>query len=346
MKRYYSSNSRYTSKLNSARLFFQRSDAVQINSSVIGRGLLEWFFCHEDNTFCSTQVYRSTLLQEWREKAVQVRHEIASKEDQGLPNTYRPMRQLADAFSEFHILSFHLHELRSLMVELSYQASSCSKDILENLLAELRCRFFSLCGQIDFLVASPLFRAISRSEEQSFSLHETNTCCPLSPFPGSYYQHWQAAFLQLAWTLPLLRMHTHLSDLHRLTKSAFPWYMWNDELERREKGLCKVLTGLEERVPFPHCLLPASTAIWNSVAVYELPQWQTWRHWVRHQLGHLELGGFFLRDKEIERLSNEIEIQEIRKEGLFPRGSSLRQESLKMKKLQLLLSKMTIFDDP
>jgi hypothetical protein len=129
-------------------------------------------------------------------------------------------------------------------------------------------------------------------------------------------------------------LHQEPADLQR-----------RDDKLRLETELCETLTGLQNSIPDYHCLLPVYHAVWQSRKGEELPEWQEWRHWVSHHLGHLELHGMFLSYGSKEMLSDALGMPEIRSVGLFAANSPFYQDSMRMRELSSRLSKMTIFCD-
>ena len=97
-------------QLKLGQLCFQRSGPVQINSTAVGRGLLEWFSCHEDNIQNLYPDYRSGLLRDWREEGLPLRRQVA-EEDLRDPES-RHKRWLTEVFREFHTISFQIHDLK------------------------------------------------------------------------------------------------------------------------------------------------------------------------------------------------------------------------------------------
>lgn len=119
------------------------------------------------------------------------------------------------------------------------------------------------------------------------------------------------------------------------------------ELGMLNMKLNKVLIGLKKSILSAHCFLPAFVAVLYSVFLSELlpPQLQSWRRWVCHHLGHLELEGMFLEDIDYQAIAIFMEMPDILTTGLFPVESPLQQESRRIRELRERLSKSKIFDN-
>ena len=274
------------------------------------------------------------------------------EEDQRVPTPDGAMRRLADAFSEFHTFSFHLYELNDRMRMLRNLNNEPWIDGSDPILVfrELKQQFSAIYQQIHEFSNSPyvpkqsLYRTTNLTDR-----HHFDGCCPLSPFNGCYYNYWQEACLRLAWLVPLCQTQIRLGTVENAVLSAASGYQKSTDLERHisplDTELCETLTGLEKSIPDYHCLLPAYHALWQSRRTEELPEWQEWRLWISHHLGHLELHGMFLSHKAKETLAAAFDMSEIRSVGLLPVHSPFYQDSLRMGELNLRLSKMAIFCD-